>query len=100
MRRSSKAELQMLREYAWLTMPLEVCYFCKGRLITRDSTISFGHRRHGPILVKITVHHKDHNRENNTQDNLRLAHKKCHQKYHAEVNSVDGNRSFPLVANR
>jgi hypothetical protein len=93
-RRSSKAELQMLREYAWLMLPTEVCYFCKGRLLTRDSTMTFGHRRHGPILVKVSVHHRDHNRANNTQDNLRLAHKSCHQKYHAEVNSGDRSKSL------
>jgi hypothetical protein len=94
MRSQTKSELQQLREIAWFLLPMEVCYFCKERLITRPSDMTFGHRRHGPILVKISVHHKDHNRTNNIQYNLRLAHKRCHQAYHAEVNS--GTRPKPL----
>lgn len=96
MRRSSKAELQMLRECLWLLGSRLTCELCGMLLIPRQDEMTFGHRRHGPITVKLTVHHRDHNREHNWHENLALVHSKCHKKYHAEVNR--GDRQKPQLA--
>lgn len=86
MHRTTKSELQMLREVGWLLLPQLACCFCGRPLSYRPLDMTFGHRRHGPVLVKLSVHHKDHVREHNSNDNLALAHKVCHIKYHARVN--------------
>jgi hypothetical protein len=83
-RSDTKAELQMLREFFWLQAPHTDCYFCKEPLITPVADMTFGHRRHPPIDVKISVHHIDHNRENNSLGNLAPAHRRCHEAYHAK----------------
>lgn len=93
MHSSSKSERQMLREIAWLICPRLTCELCKLPLIYRPRTMTFGHRRHPPFIMRLTTHHRNHKREDNTDPNLALVHSSCHKKYHAEVNS--GKRSRP-----
>ena len=91
MQRGTKAELQMLREAAWLIFPNLTCRFCNRSLFHRPNDMTFGHRRHQPVTMKLTVHHEDHNRENNNPGiipnggNLRLVHSSCHRQYHANL---------------
>jgi len=88
------AEKQMLRELAWFLLPQLPCFFCNKPLagpLTRaefdTGHITFGHRRHGRVGVKITIHHKDENRDNNKPENLTLCHRGCHEKYHKDKKS-------------
>jgi hypothetical protein len=78
MRSSTKSELQMLREICHFLLPQYQCYFCQLSLIMRSEE-KFGHRSHGPILARLSVHHIDENRDNNSFDNLVLAHRRCHK---------------------
>lgn len=84
MLRATKSELQMLREIGWLLLPTLPCYFCHKALVNRIQ-MTFGHRRHPPITVKLTVHHEDRDRDNNSDVNLHLCHSKCHRDYHANL---------------
>ncbi len=79
------AELQMLREFAWLHMPQINCCFCGEPLLPwpDNNSMTFGHRRHSKIHVKYTVHHENRNREDNLRSNLKDSHSKCHDKHHA-----------------
>lgn len=79
-----KAELQMLREFFWLHAPQIPCEFCGEPLVLLPEGMTFGHRRHPPIEVSITVHHNDRNRENNTRENLKDSHSLCHKLFHAK----------------
>jgi len=83
MQKQTKAELQMLREMAYLLLPDIACFFCKKPLIERPPDITFGHRRHPPVKVKLTAHHRNHNREDNYRYNVQPCHQVCHQLYHA-----------------
>ena len=100
MQKSTKSERQMLREIVWLWGSQHLCFFCNKPLLLREQGMTFGHRRHGPITAKLTVHHKDHNRENNKDENLALAHTICHKRYHAEVNSGKRDRPTSLPTNQ
>lgn len=86
MQKATKSERQLLREACWLLFARHICEFCGRLLNQRHPNMTFGHRRHPPLLVKLTVHHRDHDRENNADDNLALVHSVCHKHYHAEVN--------------
>lgn len=95
MRADVKAELQMLRELVWFLVgvphPLNgktVCYFCHKPLLDLPSDVTFGHRRHNKIDVKITLHHEDLNRENNSWSNLYLCHDSCHRSYHNKLRAA------------
>lgn len=94
MRQATKAEFQMLREVAWLLLPHFRCPFCKNHLLIRPAEITFGHRRHSSINVKVTVHHRKHDRNLNrttaifaeeVQGDVTLVHKACHERYHANL---------------
>lgn len=83
MQRSTKSELQMLREVSWLLCPRLMCEFCHRPLLVRPQGMTFGHRRHPSVSIKLSTHHRDRNRENNFDENLGLVHRKCHEAYHA-----------------
>jgi hypothetical protein len=95
MQRGTKAELQMLRELAWLIFPAIACPFCHKPLLVRHLDMTYGHRRHPPVTTKLTVHHRDHNRENNNPGlivgggNLAPCHRQCHINYHANLRRKD-----------
>jgi hypothetical protein len=79
------AELQMLREFAWFYLPRLTCYFCQKPLSILGLGMSFGHRRHPKVKVKITLHHIDGDRKNNSYANLTWAHSACHKRYHKQL---------------
>ena len=86
MQRGTKAELQMLREFYWLCLPTFDCYFCHQPMLMRPPNMTFGHRRHPPATVELTVHHDNRNREDNRfPENLKVAHPLCHRRYHANL---------------
>lgn len=82
MRSSTKSELQALRELGHFVLQQSRCFFCGFTIEARDLSTTFGHRRHGPILSKFTLHHLDENRENNELENLVLCHRLCHIAHH------------------
>lgn len=84
MQKGTKAELQMLREMAWAFLSQIKCCFCSLPLVQREPGMTFGHRRHPSVKVKLTVHHRDRNRENNKPDNLGACHQACHIAHHAK----------------
>jgi len=89
MRSSTKSELQMLRELAWYFLPQTRCDLCNRLIILaiRKGGLTFGHRRHPPITMKVTVHHINRNRQDNRFENLALVHTICHRRYHAKTPS-------------
>jgi hypothetical protein len=76
------AELQMLREFFWFHGPNTLCVFCNKPLCERPPNMSFGHRRHPKVRVRITLHHNDEDRTNNADINLSDAHSACHRAFH------------------
>lgn len=84
MRRSFLSEVRMLREIAWFFLRHRKCAICKQRFIPEDEAvlIKFGHRKHPPIKIRVTVHHDDEDRENNTDKNLKWVHRSCHKGHH------------------
>lgn len=95
MQKGTKSELQMLREISWLILPHLKCPFCRNYLITeRPAGMTFGHRRHPPITIKLSVHHRKHDRDKNKtvaiafeeiQGDVTLVHKSCHERFHANL---------------
>jgi alpha-beta hydrolase superfamily lysophospholipase len=83
-RSDTKAELQMLREYFWRTAPEILCRFCLKPLAELPHGITFGHRRHPPVDVDITMHHEDRDRENNQLVNIKPSHTRCHKTFHGQ----------------
>jgi hypothetical protein len=75
------AEKQMLREFFWLHAPDIKCRFCNEPLCAESANMTFGHRRHPKVSVKVTVHHEDEDRANNRRSNLKDAHRACHQRH-------------------
>lgn len=98
MRADVKAELQMLRELAWLVFGLEdgnatitiprQCCFCGFSLLRASPPPTFGHRRHTSPPLDLTWHHQDGNRENNSRANLLPCHDSCHRSYHAQLRAA------------
>src|SRR5882724_5086121 len=85
MQRATKAELQMLRELVWFWGTRDTCEFCKKPLIKTPYDLTFGHRRHPPIVAKLTIHHRNRNREDNSIYNTTSCHQACHRNYHANL---------------
>lgn len=94
MQKGTKSELQMLREVGWLVLAHLKCRFCKNHLLERPANMTFGHRRHPPITVKLSVHHIKHDRDKNKttaifaeeiQGDVTLVHKSCHERFHANL---------------
>lgn len=87
------AELQQLREFFWFWGRLMRCYFCKKPLIdpkTVPINLSWGHRRHIAIRVKVSNHHIDENRSNNSDHNMGWAHRACHKTHHRKIHEKGG----------
>ena len=80
---TTKSELKMLRELTLHFSEGQVCFFCKKVLIERDSELTYGHRRHGPILERIAIHHIDEMRDHNRKENRAPCHSSCHRSHHA-----------------
>lgn len=112
LQRGTKSELQMLRELAWWVLPRLECYFCHRPILDGPQTaMTFGHRRHPPLVdTKFTMHHADKDRENNTvgrliyktmsdlvqsSGNVKIAHKRCHQAFHANERRQDDPSDEP-----
>lgn len=88
MNRSTKSELQMLREVAWFMLHQTRCFFCKDPITKLPPDLTFGHRRHPPFNTEVTLHHLDENRQNNSPSNLAWAHTSCHRSYHAKQRAL------------
>lgn len=84
MRRTQAAEIRMLREIAWFFLRNRKCAICKQRFVPEDEAIGlkFGHRKHPPLKIRVTAHHKDEDRENNVDKNLDWVHRRCHKGHH------------------
>jgi hypothetical protein len=80
MRKSTRSELNKLRELFWYLIRGQRCAHCKALFIENDDWIvlPFG-TGHGPGLgdLKITIDHRD-TYGGNAPSNLRLMHKRCH----------------------
>lgn len=77
------AELQMLRELAFWSLPQMRCCFC-NKLFMLPIGLTYGHRRHGKVHIKLAFHHMDNDRENNALENIGLCHSACHKKHHQQ----------------
>lgn len=86
MHKDTKAELQMLREFFWFHASQIKCFFCHEPLAMLIPDVTWGHRRHHAVRIKVTNHHKEHDRSKNGHKDLAWAHTSCHKKYHAEYN--------------
>lgn len=85
MRRSTKAELRMLREMIWYFGIKIKCFFCKEPLLSmKKRKAQFGARDHPPVKEKLAIHHEDEDRENNDPSNLKPCHSTCHKRHHAK----------------
>ena len=85
MRRSTKAELRMLREITWHIGTMKKCCFCKKFLLDPGATsIAYGERSAPPVKVVLTIHHENEDHEDNRPENRKLAHSKCHRRYHVK----------------
>ena len=87
MRKSTRAELRMLRELGWHFGLRTRCRFCKKPLleIPDGVELQFGARDLPPIRTALAIHHEDEVRENNEDSNRKPAHSECHKRYHARL---------------
>jgi hypothetical protein len=89
MRRSTKAELRMLREIGWHFGTIKKCYFCKKPLLESSTPgatdLKFGERSFPPIKTKLAIHHQNEDHNDNRPKNRKPAHSKCHRKYHIKI---------------
>lgn len=112
MRSSTKSELQQLRELVWFMFGAtpadqathlagwKFCCFCRGPLLSRPLTMTFGHRHHPPVNADITLHHKNENREDNDPSNLDLCHDSCHRSHHAKKRALIQKTRKEVIQNR
>lgn len=83
MRRSTKAELRMLREITWHFGTITKCYFCKKPLLDPGATVlEFGELNSPPVKDKLVIHHSDEDHSNNEPKNRKPCHRSCHRHYH------------------
>lgn len=84
MRRSTKAELRMLREMMWHFGTITKCRFCHEPLLVLPKGARFGERDHSPVKARLAIHHEDEDHENNKPSNRKPAHSTCHKRHHAK----------------
>lgn len=83
MRADVKSELQMLRELCWWFLPQLNCCFCGEPLLVRPAGMTFGHRRHPKVDVKLTLHHREEDRSKNAFMDVSPCHSPHHKGFHA-----------------
>lgn len=97
MRKDTKSELQMLREFVWYWAGLMQCWFCGKPLLTPKEGMTWGHRRHASIPTRLVAHHIEHDREKNERKDIGWAHKACHDKYHKQHRSKKDDKAQGTV---
>ncbi|HTA46398.1 MAG TPA: hypothetical protein VK789_28340 [Bryobacteraceae bacterium] len=93
MRKSSRRELNKLRELLWFFVRGKRCYFCKRPLSPAEKTIRDGDGRAEPFsALDITIHHKNGDHDDKARVNETLAHSSCHKAHHARHHPRAGGR--------
>lgn len=86
MRKSTRRELNKLRELFWYFIAGKKCARCHELFVPADAyeMASHGDCRGEPVSLKITIHHRDHDHSNNDRRNHSLMHNACHKALHAK----------------
>lgn len=91
MRKSTRREINKLRELFWYLLRGQRCAHCNELFIEDDDWVILPHGTgHGRPLgdLAITIDHKiPHG--GNAPRNLRLMHKKCHGRHHMQARSAE-----------
>ncbi len=85
MRKSTRSELNKLRELFWYFIHGKRCAICKEKFVEDDV---YTLHRHGdgtgaPLSMRLTIHHKNGDHDDNERSNHGLVHATCHRRYHA-----------------
>lgn len=88
MRKSTRSELNKLRELVHYLLAERKCCFCKQPLIEVPDGWVPGTGSGPPLKAKVAVHHKD-GWEDPVKD-TQLCHRKCHLRHHAKQRIAAG----------
>ena len=94
MRRSSRRELNKLRELVHFLLVGRVCCFCHKALSeTAEEFVKHGESTGPKFAERLTIHHKDGNHENQAHENKELCHTSCHKSYHRKLRNAQRAQS-------
>ena len=87
MRKSIRRELNKLRELARHFLEGETCCFCHKPWLPPNALDDHEHGSGtgSPLLLDVTIHHRDGDHFNNAKANRTLAHRACHRRHHATL---------------
>jgi hypothetical protein len=93
MRKSSRRELNKLRELLWFFVRGKTCYFCKQALAPDQKRITDGDGTAEPFTaLDITLHHLNGDHDDKAKSNERLSHFSCHKAHHARHHPRAGGK--------
>ena len=91
MRKSTRRELNKLRELVAYLLRDRKCCFCH-RVITDHDGATDGEGRGRPLTDRITIHHRNQVHHDKRRSNERLAHQTCHKSFHARQRTRHAGR--------